>query len=87
MNATIPQPRKPNHTIIINIIDAARNPIATLRPTDTDVGRALIDDCNSTGRGSFIRRLPPAQRGKIAKVSQAAAGITWHPLGKSRISS
>jgi hypothetical protein len=63
MIATIPQPTKPNQTIITNIMDAPRNPIATFRPTDPGVGRALIDDCNSTGRGSFIRRLPPAQRG------------------------
>lgn len=53
-SATGPQQRKLNQTIITNMIDTARNPVATFRPTGTDVDRALIDDRNSTRRGLFI---------------------------------
>jgi hypothetical protein len=50
INASAAQPRKPSQAIITDIIDAARNPVATLRLDGTDVGWALFDGCNPNRR-------------------------------------
>jgi hypothetical protein len=47
--ATNPQPRKPNHTIITDTINAARKQIATFLLVCADDDRDLVDgSCNST---------------------------------------
>jgi len=53
-NATTPQPREPNQTIITETMNMTRNAVASFRPIGTGADRALIDECNSTRGGSFI---------------------------------
>jgi hypothetical protein len=56
----IPQPKRPNHTIITDRINAARRQIATFLPICTDRNRSLFDGFGSFADRwrSFIRRLP-----------------------------
>lgn len=59
--APIPQPRKANHTIIADAINAARNQIASFLPVREDDNRDLVDESGNSMRDftdrwrSFIR--------------------------------
>jgi hypothetical protein len=55
---TIPQPKKPNHAIITDMMKAARNQVPTFRSMRSRDGLALIDDSNSMRRKSFIGLSP-----------------------------